>query len=236
MTDHTGSGVHRRAFLAGTAATLSLGVAGCLGNGDKQRTLGTPTSTTGAETTGETGTETGTGTATGDTLPTPIAGDPNADVTLIVFEDFACPHCQHYSLEVAPKIFSKYTESGKIRYEFHDFPIPVDPTASWEAASAARAVQAERGAEAFFQYGKALFEAQSDLGPDTYERLADEQGLDGAKIRQAAVEQTYKPTVTEDRNYGEQAGVRGTPTVAVNRQVVRPTVSDISDAIDSRLG
>ncbi|MFD1586780.1 DsbA family protein [Halorientalis brevis] len=222
MSDQTTPRLRRRAFLAGSAAAASLATAGCLGGGgQEQQTLETPA--------------TGTDTTTGDLLPTPVRGDPNADVTVIVFEDYACSHCRDYSLNVAPEIISKYAEPGDIRYEFHDFPIPVDATASWEAACAARAVQATEGQDAFFEFSKALFEAQSDLGADTYERLANDAGFDGSAIRTAALQRTHEPTVRADRQLGQQAGVTGTPTVAVNRQVVRPTVSDISSAIDGEL-
>ncbi|WP_136717976.1 DsbA family protein [Halorientalis salina] len=220
--------VGRRAFLTGSVAALSVTTAGCLGGGDTQETLDVP------ETTAETGTATG-DTAAAETLPRPIRGDPDADVTVMVFEDYACPHCATYSLDVAPEILSTYADPGDIRYEFYDFPIPVDEQVSWEAAIAARAVQATEGQDAFFEYSKALFEAQADLDRDAYERIASDAGLDGAAIRQAAVDRTHEPTVRADREFGQRAGVTGTPTVAVNQRVVDPTVEAISDAIDAEL-
>lgn len=221
MTERDGFDRRRRRFLAGSAASVSLAVAGCLGGGGQQETLDVPTSATGTE--------------RGDTLPAPVLGDPAAAVTVLVFEDFACPHCRDYALDVAPEVVSEYADPGDIRYEYHDFPIPVDEQVSWDAACAARAVQAVDGDEAFFEYANALFENQSNLGPDTYERLASELGLDGEAIRRSAVERTHRPTVEADRAFAERVGVRGTPTVAVNGAVVRPTVSAISTAIDDEL-
>lgn len=221
MTDWNSPRLRRRTFLSGSATAVSLATAGCLGGGQQEQTLNTP--------------ETATGTSASDTLPRPFRGDSNADVRVLVFEDYACPHCRDYSLEVAPEIISNYADPGDIRYEFYDFPIPVDGTVSWEAAFAARAVQASEGQDAFFEYSKALFEAQENLGPKTYERLANDAGFDGAAVRKAARDRKYEPTVEADRQYGQQAGVQGTPTVAVNRQVVKPTVSAISDAIDAEL-
>ena len=101
---------------------LAGATAGCLSNATEDD--GTPTST---------------GAGAGDLLPTPVAGDPDADVTVAVYEDYACPHCRTYSEEVFPQVEEIYLSAGTVRYEFHDFPIPVDETVSWQAASAARA-------------------------------------------------------------------------------------------------
>jgi protein-disulfide isomerase len=167
----------------------------------------------------------------GDTLPIPVQGDPDASTTVTVFEDFACPHCRTYNLEVLPTISSQYIAPGKIRYEHYDFPV-VNET-SWRAASAARAVQKRADASAFFPYAKALYENQSRLGPDTYASLADGMDLDGEAVREAAENQTYRPTVEANKATGEDRGVRGTPTVFVGDRTVEPTVEAISSAIES---
>jgi protein-disulfide isomerase len=209
----------RRSLLTGLAAGATVGLAGCLGSGSG----------------GSGGNGGGTGTGGGGQLPTPVKGDPGADVRVIVFEDYACPHCRDFSLNVVPQLDSEYIEPGTIRYEFHDFPIPVDEAVSWEAACAARAVQASEGDAAFFEYARALFENQSSLGPATYEQLASDMGLDGTAIRESAVNREHEATVRADRQLGQEAGVQGTPTVVVGQQGVRPTYEAISSAIDGQL-
>ncbi|MFB6256669.1 MAG: thioredoxin domain-containing protein [Haloplanus sp.] len=116
----------RRAYLA-AAAGLGLGAtAGCLG--------GSSGGANGCTIEDE---------PTVGELPAPTLGSSDAGVTVMAFEDFACPHCATYSLEVFPQLRSEYVEPGVVRHEFHDFPIPVDETWSWQAASAARGVQDE---------------------------------------------------------------------------------------------
>lgn len=228
MDGYTGTGSStsrtRREVLAAVGGGTAVAVTGCLGGGGPD-TL---------EDGGATGTATGS--PASDMLSTPVRGDPNAPVTVLAFEDYACPHCREYSLDVAPDIFAEYADNGAIRYEFHDFPIPVDEDVSWNAACAARAVQARAGDEAFFEYAHALFESQSDLGPGAYERLADDAGLDGAAVRESALDGEYRPAVAADRQRGEAAGVRGTPTVAVDGTVVDPTYDAISAAIEDARG
>ena len=211
--------VGRRAVLASTGTLLGASLAGCLGNGSD-----------------------GDGDGGGrpepeQQLPTPVDGDPDAPVTVAAFEDFACPHCATYSLDVVPRIREEYVATERIRYEWYDFPIPVDETQSWLAADAARAVQANSDAiDDFWEFTHRLFERQSDLGLDLYERMADEMGLDGAAIRTETDERTYEPTVVASQATGEERGVSATPTVFVNdEQLEAPGYADLSDAIDAAL-
>ena len=208
-SDASGSSrIGRRRALLGMGGLAASTLAGCLG-----------------------GASSGSGSQSGDTLPTPVQGDPDASTTVTVFEDFACPHCQTYNLEVLPTIASRYIDPGKIRYEHYDFPV-VNET-SWRAASAARAVQKRAGAKQFFTYAKALYQNQSRLGPDTYASLANDMGLKGRAVRKAAENQTYRPTVEANKQTGRDRGVRATPTVFVGDRTVEATVDAISSAIES---
>jgi protein-disulfide isomerase len=165
-------------------------------------------------------------------LPAPVRGDPEADVTVMAFEDYACPHCRDYSLEVVPELASQYMEPGIIRYEFRDFPIPVAEPTSWRAANAAREAQDRAGDATFWEYEKLLFENQNRLGPDTFAGIANELDLDGEAVRDAAVNEKHTNTVQADRNMGQNMGVEGTPTVFVDGNAVRPTAEAIGDAIE----
>lgn len=210
----------RRALLAASGTALAT-LTGCLGG-------------TGSEST-ETDDGTGgdSGTAEADLLPTPVAGDPEAAVTVAVYEDFACPHCATFNQEVYPQLRSEYVESEQIRYEHHDFPIPVDDTVSWQAPNGARAVQATVDDAAFFEYTDRLFANQGSLEPDAYADLAEEIGADASAVKTAAVDREYDATVEADRERGLDAGVRGTPTAFVNGEEVDATAEALTDAIDA---
>ncbi|AJF27032.1 DSBA oxidoreductase [Haloarcula sp. CBA1115] len=194
----------RRGLLAATVGTVGA-MAGCAGGSSESESAGT--------------TETPTP-LPGQPLSTPVAGDPGADVTVAVYEDYACPHCATYSESVFPQLRDDYLADGTVRYEHHDFPIPVDEEVSWQAASAARAVQDNVGAAAFFTYSKRLFANQNQLGPDTYAELTEGLDVDGETVRAAATGKLYRPTVSGDRDAGIDRGVQGTPTVFVNDERV----------------
>jgi len=155
-------------------------------------------------------------TAGSDLLPAPSIGPDDAGVTVMAFEDYACPHCREYSLNVFPEIRGQYVDTGQIRYEFHDLPIPVSDPGSFTAASAARAVQDTVGDEAYFGFSKGLFENQDSLGPDLYADLASDVGADPGTVRTAAAERRYEETVQADRQRGIDMGVPGTPGIFVD--------------------
>jgi len=175
-------------------------------------------------------------------LGPPVRGDPDADVTLTVYEDFACPHCRDYNANGYPTLAEEYVESGEIRYEHRDLPIPVADPESYEAANGARAVQDRGGDEAFWTYAEQLFARQSDLGSETPALYADlAEGLVTADaVREAAVDRAYAETVEADRQRGIDAGVEGTPGFVLNGEAVvsgfgEETVETVTAAIDEWL-
>ena len=49
-------------------------------------------------------------------------GDPNAPVTIEVFEDFKCKACKGYHESIEHEIITKLVETGKTFYIFRNFP------------------------------------------------------------------------------------------------------------------
>ena len=219
--------IDRRTFLGAVAGSA---LAGCLGDGSGGDGGGSD---------GGSGTDGGGGTTDGETveaLPPPVMGDPKADVTVMVFSDFACPHCASFEEEVLPEIESEYVEPGRIRYEHRDFPIPVSERWSWAVAGAARAVQDGVGDDAFFEFSKACFSNQSAYSEDLLGRLAEEAGADRQAVVSAAEEGTYRPVLETDRALGVELGLGGTPEVYVNReQTSGYGYEAVSSAIDAEL-
>ncbi|WP_020221284.1 DsbA family protein [Halarchaeum acidiphilum] len=177
-----------------------------------------------------------------DSMPTPVRGDPDADVTVTVFEDYACPHCAHYATEVMPRIVENYTKPGTVRYEHRDFPIPVSEEWSWAGANAARAVQDALDDAAFFEYTHTLFahqDAYVDAGARGYDYLgtvAADLGADATAVVRAAKGGKYTPYLKAERQTGKDMGVRGTPTVFVNGTATGdPGYDTISAKIDAAL-
>ena len=172
-------------------------------------------------------------------LPRPALGPEDAAVTVDVFEDFACPHCQTFTEDVYPEIRSTYVDPGDVQYRFFDFPIPVDDTWSWAAASAARAVQDRADAETFFAFTEGVYANQGRLSEEGYQvvhDLADELGVDGCTVAAAAEQESYRPVVEADREEGVSREVPGTPAVYVDGDLLDGYgLNTVDSAIQSRL-
>jgi protein-disulfide isomerase len=166
-------------------------------------------------------------------------GDPDADVTVTVFEDFACPHCRDFSLDVVPRLKANYVDPGSVRYQHRDFPLPVNVTGQWSrpAANAARAVQDLSGDTSFFEYSRELYMNQSEYSWDLFLDLGVLVGVDGAYVRTAAEERRYNSVIESDIALGEEIGVPGTPDIYVNDVQIqeRPTYETMQQAIESEL-
>lgn len=223
MTDDLST---RRRYVWSLAGLLV--TAGCLGeeNDDEPGTTGVA---------GQRGTEAVVPETQVDSLPTPVRGDPDADVTVSVYEDFACPHCRDYTLSVLPKLTDEFIEPGTVRYERYDFPIPVHERWSWAAANAARSVQDGVGTDEFWRYSHLLYENQQQYSYELLGDLAEKVDGDPATVQMAAEDGVYREVLREDRKQGRNRGVTGTPTVFVNGKHVEQSYEEVSRAIRSEL-
>jgi len=242
----------RRQLLAAAAAGTAL-LAGCIGNsgdgdgGDSgdgdggDDAGGTPdestTNSTGTNDTGETGAGDGDsddGETTAATVP--VRGDPEAAVTLEVYEDLGCPACRSYVENGLPELEAGYIDEGRIRYEHRDF--PVTGPAAEQAASAAREVLARHGNDAFWEFVSAVFTNQGRLQsnpPDVLGELAGNLGFDADAVATAGQERSHQSVVDRDFTRGEELGVEATPSFVVDGQLVDTggarTIEDVVDAV-----
>lgn len=214
----------RRGLLAALGGAATAGLAGCISGGSGSG--GGGGGVEGCSPTEESPVQ---------SLPAPSLGPApeEAPLTLLVFEDFACPHCMRFSLNVLPKLRSNFVEPGKIRYEHHDFPIPVleENEWSWRAASAARGVQDTTGDEAFFEFAHHMFEGYEKRVSNrnysfSYQNVASAaEAADAPRcdIVGAAKYQTYRPVLEENRSLGNDLGLEGTPAIFIDDGSGEPT-------------
>jgi len=70
-----------------------------------------------------------------------IVGNPNARILVQEWFSLDCPHCAHFATEVFPEVKAKLIDTGKIRYQFNDFPLY---KLSFYAAMVARTLPVDR--------------------------------------------------------------------------------------------
>ena len=144
-----------------------------------------------------------------DVKGAPIKGAKDALVTIVQFSDYQCPFCSRVE-PTMDKIMEEY--KGKVRVAWRDLPLPFHPNAM-PAAIAARAA-GEQGK--FWEMHKKLFADQAHLDRETYEKYAQELGLNMGKFKAALDAQKGKEAIEADAAAGNKIGARGTPAFFIN--------------------
>ena len=151
-------------------------------------------------------------------VPRPNAANPslgaaNAPVVVQLWSDFECPYCADVH-PVLTDLLRLY--AGKVRLVWHDYPLPFHAHARL-AANAGREAYAQGGANAFWKFHDAVYEAPAgELDASQLQRFASKAGLDDARFQSALSTLRHDAEVTQDVNSGNSIGVEGTPAFLVN--------------------
>ena len=138
-------------------------------------------------------------------------GNPQAKVTLVLYEDFQCPFCGKFFQESEQNIRDTYVKDGKVEFVYRDFPF-LGPE-STQAAEAARCAE-DQGK--FWEYHDYLFshqngENQGNFVDSKLENFAKNLGLDSSSFNQCLSTGKYAQVVANSKNEASTAGVTGTP-------------------------
>lgn len=109
-----------------------------------------------------------------------IIGNPNAKILVQEWFSLTCIHCAHYATEEFPKIREKFIDTGKIRYQFNDFPLD---KLALIAAMISRSLPRDR----YEAYINSLFSRQMQWafsGGNPLEQLRQESALAGISSTQ----------------------------------------------------
>jgi protein-disulfide isomerase len=161
-------------------------------------------------------------------------GSPDAAITVIEYGDFQCPSCAAFATHQEATFDQRYVETGKVRFIYHDFPLPQHDHAMI-AAAAARAA-GEQGK--FWQMHDLLFARQrawstsNDIQP-LLSSYAEAIGLDRSAFDQALTSEKFDVALGMARQQADRRGVRATPTFEVNGQLVE--ASQLEAAIEALL-
>ncbi len=148
-----------------------------------------------------------------------VVGNKAAPITIIEFEDYACPHCQEYKPTI-DKFINDYVKTGKAMYELRIFPTAGGQTTEFFGKVAVCMEDQKPGAywsasELFIR--KAM---QGDYGQNTGREIADEIGVD---YNTALGCSSTQKQLDNDAALAAQIGVTGTPGVAMRLGNGAPT-------------
>jgi protein-disulfide isomerase len=172
-------------------------------------------------------------------------GDPNAPVTIDVFEDFQCPACKSFTENIEPLVIQNLVATGQARYVFHNYPFLDGDGAgsSGESDQAANASMCASEQDKFWEMHTALYinwngENQGAFNNRRLQAIAESIGLDMDSFNSCFSSNKYESEVQADFDLGQDMGVSGTPTVFVNgNRVGAPgrvaSYQEIADAVNA---
>ena len=185
-----------------------------------------------------------------EALPNPnglALGDPNAPVTIDVFEDFQCPACQFFTESIEPLIIDYLVKEGKARLVLHNYPF-IDGDGAFNGGESDQAANASMCANEqgkFWEMQSVIFanwngENQGNLSERKLKAFAETLALDTEAFNACFDDKKYQDDVQADFELGQEMGVSGTPSVFVNGQKVgQPgkiaTYQEIATAVEAIL-
>jgi protein-disulfide isomerase len=160
----------------------------------------------------------------------PSQGSSKAEVTVVEFTDFQCPHCAivHDTMKA---LVVQY--GSRLRFVSMAFPLPFHQKA--RLASAAALAAAEQGK--FWEYQDLLFAHPDALDEAALVFQAQTLGLDLPRFRKALSSQAVSDEIDREVQEGTRAGVEGVPYAFINGRLImgaRP-IEDFKKEIDAEL-
>ena len=165
-------------------------------------------------------------------------GDENAPVVVVEYGDFQCPACQYFFQTAVKQLKEEYVQTGKVRFVFRQFAF-LGEESQWAGEASECANEQGR----FWDYYDKLYQEQNGenvgiFSKDNLKRFASEIGLDIASFNQCLDSGRYIEKVKQETQEGQEAGVRGTPSVFVNGQYVEKGIQYqvLQPAVEAALG
>ncbi|MBL0319927.1 MAG: DsbA family protein [Alphaproteobacteria bacterium] len=154
----------------------------------------------------------------------PVAGNPQGDVTIVDFFDYSCCYCKR----VLHDKFQVLSEDKNVKIIFKDFPILGQP--SLEASKASLAVFALAPTK-YTEFHQKLMENNAPRTQELFEYIAKEVGVDPAALKAKMQEPAIVEALNRNLEFGRQLGVHGTPAFVINGKLI-PGAIDHATMVD----
>lgn len=144
-----------------------------------------------------------------------IWGDINAQVQIIIYDDFECPFCARF-YDITAQIKQKFGD--KVAIVFRHYPLSMHANAMLAALSSECA--SEQGK--FWEMYDNLFNDNklNKLSLEQFNKDAEELDLDTVEFAKCMDSKKYNNKIQLQKVEGKQAGASGTPTVFVNGELL----------------
>ena len=143
-------------------------------------------------------------------------GKSDAKVTLDLWVDYSCPHCQEFEAD-SNDVLTQKVAAGTLKVRYHNIQVV---TAYGTQAGSAAACVATYAPDQWWAFNAALYanhSAETDdwKGPELAD-FATQQGITNSDARTCIRDQRYTSWITDNGGAAGQVGVTGTPTLFFN--------------------
>lgn len=146
----------------------------------------------------------------------PVAGNPQGDVTLVEFFDYRCPYCK----QVEPALEKLIGEDRKLRFVYKEFPVlgPISEV----AAQAALAARQQGKYDAFH---RAMMATAGHFDEAAIYKVASAVGLDVERLKQDMKSPEVESALRANFMLADALDISGTPAFIVGETIVPGAMS-----------
>ena len=143
-------------------------------------------------------------------------GSEKAPVEITEYADYQCPACGDFETVQFPDVRSRLIETGKLRWRFRDFPLPMHKNARVAAHSAACA--ADQGK--FWEQHRAIFQGQTDWSQagdagKAFREYGKQNGLDLTAYDACMTAAKFAGRIQASVDEGIRVGIQATPSFVI---------------------
>ena len=141
-------------------------------------------------------------------------GPADANVTIVVFDDYQCPYCSRLERFIG-QVLEQFP--NEVKYVIKHFPLSSHPFAYPGAMAALAAGKQGK----FWEFHSRLLENHNQVNEQKILDVAGELGLDMDQFNTDRQLTSSRQLIQEDIENGKQIGVTGTPSVFINGKRIR---------------
>jgi protein-disulfide isomerase len=141
----------------------------------------------------------------------PVAGNPQGDVTLVEFFDYRCPYCK----QVEPAIESLLGEDRKLRFVYKEFPV-LGP----DSVTAARVALAARKQGKYDAFHRQMMALKGQINDSAIFGVASSVGLDVDRVKRDMAAPEIGRMLKNNLDLAEALDIKGTPGFVIGSEIV----------------
>ena len=141
----------------------------------------------------------------------PIAGNPNGDVSLVEFFDYRCPYCK----QVEPALDALVAQDQKLRIIYKEFPV-----LGAQSVMASRAALAARRQGKYDAFHAAMMAVKGQLGEATVFTVAASVGIDVERLKLDMAAPETDRALKATSELADALEIRGTPAFIIGKHII----------------